>query len=135
MSIQKTVIGIILFSVCFHSCKKDSRDNQFDSSIQVKLSIDGLAYVKLGLGKYFIYRDSANRTLDSVVVTKSWVENTFTPAGSWVFGTYAAYNAEVFSLTLTKFEAGIQTLWGIDFRGLTAICCPSVSTDNEPVEI
>ncbi len=135
MKINIQTICIVVFTFFFWNCKKRSHDTRSDDVIQIKLSTEGLEYVQLTPGKYFIYKDSANGKLDSVVVTKSSVENIFTPAGTWTFGTYAAYNAEALSLTLTKFDAGIQTIWGIDFRGLTALCCPSISMDNHPVEI
>ena len=133
--IQKSCLIIILFSVCFYSCEKKSQDTRFDGSVHINLLTEGLAYVQLGLGKYFIYKDSASSELDSVVVTKSSLEDVFTPAVVSGGLTYSAYNSQIFSLTLTKFDAGIQTLWEINFKGQPALCCPSISMDNQPVEI
>ncbi len=129
------IIVFFLFSFLFWNCKKTSRDDRSDGTIQLRLSTEGLAYAQLGLGKYFIYKDSANGHLDSVVVTKSSLENTFSPAVVANGLTYPAYNSEVFSLTLTKFDAGVQTVWGTDFKGQVAPCCPSVSMDNLPFDI
>ena len=139
---MKKIITLIsaatMIICCLIGCKKNvSTDNRFDGSIQIKLSTEGLGYVKLTTGKYFIYKDSASATLDSVVVTKSVLENKFTPPTPGTFlgipTTYAAYNTEVYSIILSKVESsGIQSVW-LDASSKTALCCPSLSKDNQPV--
>src|SRR5690242_494363 len=82
-------------------CKKSS-DNKSET-IQLKLDAEGLQYIQVDAGKYFIYKDSASGILDSVVVTQSQLENTYTPGYSGgLFNSYPAFNTEVFYLTLTK---------------------------------
>ena len=132
---KKSYIVIILISICSYGCKKHSYDNKVAASVQLKLSTEGLAYVQPGLGKYFIYRDSTSGKLDSVTVTKSEVVNTLVSpgSGSGIFSFPASY-AEIFSLTLTKFDAGIRTTWEIDFTG-SANVSSIVSLDNLPVEV
>lgn len=133
-----TFILATIFIVKFSSCKKNvSTDPRFDGSIQLKLSLDGLEYVKLIAGKYFIYKDSASATLDSVVVTKSVLENKYTPPTPGSFlgipTTFAAYNTEVYSLILSKVESGgNQSVW-LNASSKTALCCPSLSQNNLPV--
>lgn len=128
--IQNTCLGIILFSACFWSCKKNSYDTKFDSVVQLKLSTEGLTYVQLDLGKYFIYKDSANGKLDSVVVTTSLLLNQTIPAN----GLFAANSKEIFLLTLTKIDAGIQTVWEIDSKKPFDVWTP-FSMDDVPVVI
>jgi len=101
----------------------------------LKLDAEGLQYVQLDIGKYFIYKDSASGILDSVVVTKSLLENIFTPAVTGgLFETYPAYNSEVFSLTLTKIEVNSESVW-LEAQTPPALCCPSLSSNNEPVQM
>jgi len=101
----------------------------------LKLDAEGLQYVQLDIGKYFIYKDSASGISDSVVVTKSLLENTFTPAVTGgLFETYPAYNSEVFSLTLTKIDVNSESVW-LEAQTPPALCCPSLSSNNEPVQM
>lgn len=131
--IQRTCIVVFtLFSFLFSTCKKTSRDNR---SIQIKLSTEGLAYVQLSPEKYFIYKDSASGKLDSTVVTKSLLENRYTPGfNGGLFASYPPFYSEVFSLTLTKIDGGIQTIW-FKAKNRAADCCPSISHDNEPIKM
>ena len=124
-----------LYFVLFWNCKKRSHDTRSDDFIQIKLSTEGLAYVQLGLGKYFIYKDSASAQLDSVIVTKSILKNLYTPGfNGGVFASSPPFYSEVFSLTLTKIDGGIQTIW---FEAETD--SPSIyaysSMDNQPISM
>jgi hypothetical protein len=132
---RREIIVVVLFFFLISDCKKSSSDHRFDGSIQLKLDANGLQYIQLDIGKYFIYKDSASGVLDSVVVTKSLLENKFTPAVTGgPFATYAAYNSEIFSLTLTKMDVNSETVW-LEAQTSAALCCPSLSNNNEPVQM
>ena len=68
-----------------------------------------LAYVQLTSGKYFIYKDSATLTTDSVVVTTSLIE-TVSGTGTSYFGSYL-YNSENYSLVLSKILPAPTRIW------------------------
>src|SRR5687767_12546836 len=132
MKIQIQKACIIVFALFFFwSCRK-SHDNRFDDVIQVKLSTEGLEYVQLTAGKYFIYKDSASTELDSVIVTKSILENRYTPGfNGGLFASSPAFFSEVFSLTLTKIDGAIERIW---FKEESSFPSYSYSSmDNQPV--
>lgn len=63
-----------------------------------------LDYIQLPVNRYFIYKDSATGSIDSVKVTQSVIETNFYPATSGFLGS-PALNTDVYKLTLTKFQA------------------------------
>ena len=63
-----------------------------------------LDYIQLPVNRYFIYKDSATGSMDSVKVTQSVIETNFQAATSGYPGQPAVYS-DVFKLTLTKFQA------------------------------
>jgi hypothetical protein len=136
MKVLTTKSYLLVFTLSFLlmlNCKKSS-DHRFDGSVQLKLDAEGLQYVQLDVGKYFIYKDSASGKLDSVVVTKSLLENVFIPAVTSGGFTYSAYNSEIFSLTLTKTDANGETIW-LDAKTPPALCCPSLSSNNQSIQM
>jgi hypothetical protein len=97
---------IVLLHIClFCSCKKEkpSTPKTYDFS----LSAEGLSYVQIPLNRYFIYKDSATGTLDSVVVTQSTLEKQYQPASTISGGLFVtslpAYYYQTFSLLLTRY--------------------------------
>ncbi|TMI85543.1 MAG: hypothetical protein E6H08_22400 [Bacteroidetes bacterium] len=74
-----------------------------------------MEYVNITPGKYLIYKDSASGMLDSVVVTKSLLENIHHAADTSVQYIFSAFYTQEFSLTLTKFDGTLQTIW---FNGM-----------------
>ena len=135
---SKRIIWLIGISILFGHCKKNaSTDPRFDGSIQIKLLPEGLAYAKLDIGKYFIYKDSATGQTDSVVVTKSIIQNKFTPSTTGIVlginTTFAAYNTEIYSLTLSKIGTGGSQITWLDAETRSALCCPSISKADQPV--
>lgn len=92
-------------------CKKEKDITQTNNHLS--FSRNALDYINLNQGKYFIYKDSATLNTDSVIVTKSNLENIFYPENTANFFTTPAHYAERFSLTLTKFTniIGNTTLW------------------------
>lgn len=63
-----------------------------------------LDYIQLPVNRYFIYKDSASGTMDSVKVTQSAIETNFYPATSGFPGTPAVYS-DAYKLTLTTYQA------------------------------
>ena len=108
-----TSIAIVtLFTFYLTACKKDHTDTQA-APIEVKFAAEALAYVQLPLNKYFIYKDSASGSLDSVVVTKSDIEKQFMPehiSGFWAVPIPAFYY-QTFTLTLTKYNGATPQDW------------------------
>ena len=91
------------------SCKK-----HHDAPIEVRFSAESLLWAQLPLNKYFIYKDSASGTLDSVAVTESKVANFFAPAAKDTMGGYwdmPAMNTESLTLLLSKFNGTSQEDW------------------------
>lgn len=101
------------------SCKKESPQSIW----QFSFSGHALEYVQLPVGKYFIYKDSANSQLDSVIVTTSKLENIFVPkdpstlSGLFLDGNPAHFYEE-YNLTLTKVDNNQQTEW---FKGIASL--------------
>ncbi|MEP6513792.1 MAG: hypothetical protein ABJA79_07975 [Parafilimonas sp.] len=65
-------IILIIFFFSFTACKKNSSgDTQPQPTRYYQMSQEFLDYAELPVGAYYIYRDSATNTLDSVIVTTS----------------------------------------------------------------
>lgn len=113
--IASTVVAtLIIVSLAFFtvSCKKNTPDETPPAYLQ--FSAEALAYVQLPLNKYFIYKDSATATLDSVVVTKSSVEKIMAPAhqSTNLFDpNVPAFYYQLFTLQLTKYTGASQQDW------------------------
>ncbi len=125
-------LAIVTVFLALQGCKKEKAENK--NTYQVSFSRYVLDYVKLTLGKYLIYKDSATSVTDSVVVTGSILENIHYPAtnGNWV--NTPEYYGERFTLTLTKIATtGSSSLW---FSG-TAIAgkFPVYSSDTSEVSL
>ncbi len=93
------------------SCKKSGYSggsilsgNLNPNTVNIHFYQAALDYIQLPVNRYFIYKDSATGSLDSVKVTQSVIETNFQPATSGYPGSPAIYS-EVFRLTLTKFQA------------------------------
>jgi hypothetical protein len=129
---MKTIIILFLISIAslFISCKKDSGGNQ-TPTIEVKLSAEGLAYIQLPINKYFIYKDSATGVTDSVVVTKSLVQNRYRPAAPAQYS-LNAYNIEIYSLLLTKINTAGSSEW---FNGATVDVHLAYSVSTNSLEV
>lgn len=96
------MMACIAMIVCFLSsgCKKDKEP--FDM-----LAPEGLRYIQLRPEQYFIYKDSASLTLDSVVVKKSMMETLHTPPNyQWGQSSYEHYQ-----LTLSKIDVTTTSEW------------------------
>jgi hypothetical protein len=68
------------------------------------LSPDALAYIQLGIGKYFVYRDSTTNLTDSVVVAQSILQPV--PYN----GTYF-YSSQQYSLTLMQTDGVTESIF------------------------
>lgn len=91
------------------SCKKNPEAGGFSLSgtlnpntVNIHFYQAALDYIQLPVNRYFIYKDSATGSLDSVKVTQSVIETNFQPATSGYPGLPATYS-DVFRLTFTKF--------------------------------
>ncbi len=96
------------------SCKKSKPQVQYTDPRSFLFSADALAYVQLPLNKYFIYKDSASGTLDSVVVTQSVLETKFHPeeSGNDLYIWHvAAYYYQQFTLLLTTYNDSSPQDW------------------------
>jgi hypothetical protein len=116
---MKNVLSILLLLlVLIASCKKEKASSDLPPSA-VKFSAEALAYVKLPVEKYFIYKDSATGRLDSVIVKESTLRTTDVPKYNCPSSTnlfsfctsHAAYNYEIFTLKLVKFNGSLQEDW------------------------
>ena len=124
-----------ILAILFQSCEKIGPDiSVTSSSYSLKFSRKALDYVKLTEKKYLIYKDSASGHLDSVVVTKSSLENKYTPEEWYWYGWYSAYYHENFSLTLTKFTGGVGSEW-FNGEAKLLISDPAYSTDIAPINL
>ncbi len=96
------------------SCKKSKPRIDDTDPNSYLFSADALAYVQLPLNTYYIYKDSASGTLDSVVVTQSVLETKFHPEESgndlyiWHL---AAYYYQQFTLLLTNYSGSSPQDW------------------------
>ena len=82
----------------------------------IKLNPAALEFVQLPLNRYFIYKDSATGSVDSVIVTKSIIENIFhagtspNPGSTWNYGT-PDYYYEKYTLELKKIAGSPAQDW------------------------
>jgi len=105
---------LIALSLLSLSCKKIDIGGSFTSgsinpnTVTIHFYQPVLDYIQLPANRYFIYKDSATGSSDSVRVTQSAIETSFTAATSGFPGSPAT-NIDVFKLTLTKFQAQTPT--------------------------
>ncbi len=105
---------LIALSLLSLSCKKIDIGGSFTSgsinpnTVTIHFYQPVLDYIQLPANRYFIYKDSATGSSDSVRVTQSAIETSFTAATSGFPGSPATY-IDVFKLTLTKFQAQTPT--------------------------
>ena len=90
----KITLLLTICLVCLFSCSKESPSKR--PTTEYILDPNGLKYIQLRLGQYFIYKDSASGLTDSVVVT----ESTFKKEGEGV--TWAGINREIYRLRLAS---------------------------------
>jgi hypothetical protein len=100
-----TINLFLLIACIFSGCKK----NGF-APPNYTFSKDGLAYIQLAVGKYFIYKDSATLKTDSVVVTESLLE-TVSETGQAPGGFGYPYTVQRYSLILSKIDSSGTTVW------------------------
>jgi hypothetical protein len=103
-------INIFLLIACifFSGCKKFNKLYGI-SNYTYTFSSNGLAYIQLSTDKYFIYKDSATLTTDSVVVTQSLLD-TVSGTQSTIFGP-EKYTAQEYTLILTKIDSSGTAVW------------------------
>jgi hypothetical protein len=104
-SILKVSILLLIIFTCFSSFSKESGSSP---SINYTLSKDGLAYIQLTPGKYFIYKDSATLQLDSVVVTESLLKSVKNYTGG--INLSSPYTADDYTLILSKINSPGNTI-------------------------
>lgn len=104
----------IIFCSLILSCKKDHKV-QPAGPVYIKFNPDGLAYVQVPLNHYYIFKDSANGMLDSVMVTQSTLDNAFSPETIVRFaGTdvkVPAHYYQDFTLQLSSITGITQKVW------------------------
>jgi hypothetical protein len=88
----KSTLLLSICLACLFACKKDTPRKP--ATIEYILDPNGLKYIQLRLGQYFIYKDSASGLTDSVVVT----ESTFKKEGEGV--TWAGIKQGNISITV-----------------------------------
>ncbi len=74
---KKTVISLTASVLLLMACKKDKPGEPTYPDCHVKLNPTALEFINLPLNRYYIYKDSANGTIDSVRVTKSILEKRY----------------------------------------------------------
>ena len=107
---KKILFAISIATLLIASCKKDNAGSQI-AQYELKFSTEALAYVQLPLYKYFIYKDSATASLDSVIVTQSNLERIFVPTPYCTLLCPPAYFYQRFTLTLTKYNGATPQDW------------------------
>jgi hypothetical protein len=111
--IKKTIfgrnffLGIIILLVSI-GCKKSNRHYSVFNNFT--FSKEALDYIKFNPGKYFIYKDSATLTTDSVVVTESLLD-TVSGTEDGFFGVIDHYTAQEYTLILSKIDSSGATVW------------------------
>ncbi|GEO11085.1 hypothetical protein [Segetibacter aerophilus] len=104
------LVVVVLTVIIFAGCEKSSTSSVEEA--RQSFDREGLKFIQIPIGKYFIYKDSATGNEDSVIVTKSNLEQVDVAAyycGPSCFGNHPAYHYERFSLTLTSGRD--QTTW------------------------
>lgn len=105
---------LVALSLLSFSCKKidlsgfNLSGTVNPNTVTIHFYQAALDYIQLPVNRYFIYKDSATGSTDSVRVTQSAIETSFQPATSGFPGSPATYS-DVFKLTLTKFQAQTPT--------------------------
>lgn len=101
------------------ACKKDKPAEITYPTTNVKLNPVALEFIQLPVGRYFIYKDSASGSIDSVRVTQSIIENKFQPSTppSGYLPCLSEFNFETFTLTLTKINGTVSQDW---FKGIAS---------------
>src|SRR5690349_21657146 len=123
-------IFTVIISVTSLHCKKAAVEEEG------RLSFDkeGLRFIQLPVNKYYIYKDSATGNLDSVIVTKSLLEQVDVPAyygGGFNYSNHPAYHYQRFSLILSKVIGNTQNTW---FKGKTSdIVAYTIIDDQYPI--
>ena len=112
--------GILLLNVLMLSllsCKKDAPPQP--GMYYDYFRRDGLKYLQLNKGEYFIYKDSATGELDSLTVTSSILENLFytTAYNPGFTGPYDNFTYQFFTLRIKKFDEFTDSIW---FEGTAA---------------
>lgn len=105
---MKTGIFLTAIIIVTAACSKSKEE----AVIELKFTTQGLAFINLAMGKYFIYKDSATNRLDSVVVTKNTlVFENIPPYNSGWGGIVPAHKAQSFKVELTHYHDSETTLW------------------------
>jgi hypothetical protein len=108
MKISLFYVGLLLLIIA--SCKKQNAAGK--NIVEIRFNREALLYAQLPLHRYYIYKDSATGSLDSVIVT---ISNLYTYRHPGYKGTglfdlsYDEYNMQVYQLELTN--AIGQTTW------------------------
>ena len=128
----KFLITLFIVSVTVSelSCKKSSDSEP--PVISLSFSDKALEYVKLTEGKYFIYKNSVNAILDSVVVTESFLNSILTPKTPGSMIIIPAYYHERFRLKLSKFNGTTSTEW---LYGIADIPFSYFSSDTAALQL
>lgn len=108
---RSAIICLLLVSILlFSACSKNDNEKVY------KLNPDGMRYIQLRQGQYFIYKDSASGTTDSVVVTQSLLTEEHLDASSsgnrsWFRETPQSGRREVYYLSLTRKGGISDSIW------------------------
>jgi hypothetical protein len=102
-------IWIILAATFYFSACKKENENKNEAPF-IRFSSEALSYVHIPVNNYFIYQESSSGILDSVVVTKSIVENKFKPYGLLGFFYQGAIHYQDFSLELINYSNNIPEI-------------------------
>ena len=116
---KKIFYSLTVTVFLFAACKKDKPIEIIYPTTNVKLNPVALEFVKLPVGRYFIYKDPATGSIDSVRVSQSIIENKFQPSipPSGYNPCLSGFNFETFTLTLTKFNGTASQDW---FKGIAS---------------
>ena len=96
------------------SCKKENEQPAGVTAV-LHFSPEGMEYIQLNVGRYFIYKDSVAGQEDSVVaMTRLLQTNNFSPSytdnsGLWA-GSYPSFYYDIFTLILTE-PANSDNVW------------------------
>ena len=93
----------IVFVTALISCSKGEKEYRLDR--------DGLKYIQLRPNQYFIYKDSASGSLDSVVVTESSLYSEQYIDRGFLNNTAISSKREVFHLTLVRKGPAADSTW------------------------
>jgi hypothetical protein len=99
----KLILSLLVILISFNGCLKTA-----SYAPNYPLSKDGLAYIQLKQGGYFIYRDSTANKVDSVVVTQS---SLISYTGTTDFGSIKSYSSQQYILVLTEASPVFGIVW------------------------